>query len=217
MRDRLRSLDQNCGTAASPQRPASIPPLRAAARACRLALAGIVTLALSALIGAEARAADMVLPGSFDVSPQGSATYTIPIEVPPGTAGMVPALTLQYDSGGGNGIMGMGWSLGGLPSIARCPRTLAQDGVRGGVNYNMDDRYCLGDQRLVLVAGTYGSDGSEYRTEIDSYTRVIAHGVAVNGPAWFEARTKAGQIMRFGYTADSQIPVSGNGTRRAWI
>src|SRR5581483_8062066 len=78
MRDRLRSLDQNCGTAASPQRPASIPPLRAAARACRLALAGIVTLALSALIGAEAGAADMVLPGSFDVSPQGSATYTIP-------------------------------------------------------------------------------------------------------------------------------------------
>src|ERR1700741_2047910 len=34
------------------------------------------------------------LPGSLDVTPQGTATYTIPIQCPPGTAGMTPVLTL---------------------------------------------------------------------------------------------------------------------------
>src|SRR5262249_22827231 len=104
---------------------------------------GLAALALGLALGLgapRAGAVDMVLPGSFDVSPVGVATYTIPIEVPPGTAGMTPSLTLQYSSGAPNGLLGMGWSLGGLPSITRCPRTVAQDGARGGVNYDMNDR-----------------------------------------------------------------------------
>jgi RHS repeat-associated protein len=175
----------------------------------------IAALALG-VATSRAGAVDMVLPGSFDVSPIGSATYRIPIEVPPGTAGMVPALTLDYDSGAGNGIMGMGWSLGGLPSITRCPRTMAQDGVRGGVNQDANDRFCLGGQRLMVISGAYGADGSEYRTEIDSYTRVIAHGSAGAGlgPSWFEVHTKAGQTMEFGRTVDAEVLTNG---ARAWM
>jgi heme exporter protein D len=93
---------------------------------------------------------------------------------------------------------------------------MAQDGVVGGVNYDGNDRFCLDGQRLVAISGTYGSDGSEYRTEIDSYSRILSHGTAGNGPAWFEVRTKSGQVMEFGHPADSQVLAIGKTTARSW-
>ena len=158
----------------------------------------------------------MTLPGSFSVNGTGAATYTIPISVPPGTAGMVPSLTLSYSSQNLNGLLGIGWSLDGLPSIGRCPQTMAQDGVVSGVNYTASDRFCFEGQRLVVISGSYGADGSEYRTEIDSYSRILSHGAAGTGPAWFEVHTKSGQVMEFGHTADSQILAQGRPTARSW-
>jgi Salmonella virulence plasmid 65kDa B protein len=90
-------------------------------------------------------------PGQFAVSASGAATYSIPIQVSPGIAGMQPKLSLEYSSQAGNGIVGAGWNLAGLSSITRCPRTMAQDGVRGSVNYDGNDRYCLDGQRLMLT------------------------------------------------------------------
>ncbi|WP_315804678.1 MULTISPECIES: FG-GAP-like repeat-containing protein [unclassified Bradyrhizobium] len=158
----------------------------------------------------------MTLPGQFSVGQMGAATYSLPIAIPPGSAGMVPSLTLDYSSQGGNGVLGVGWSLGGLPSIGRCQRTVAQDGVLGGVNFDGNDRFCLEGQRLILVSGAYGADGAEYRTEIDAYSKIVSRGIAGSGPAWFEVRTKAGQIMEFGRTADSQVLAQGKTTARAW-
>jgi Salmonella virulence plasmid 65kDa B protein len=55
----------------------------------------------------------------FDVSPAtGTATLTIPISVSPGRGGIEPNISLTYDSGNGNGLFGLGWSLS-LPSINR--------------------------------------------------------------------------------------------------
>jgi hypothetical protein len=161
-------------------------------------------------------AQSMSTPGKFDVGSSGAATYSIPIAVPPGTAGIAPALALGFSSQGSNGIAGMGWSLSGLPSINRCPRTIAQDGVRGGVNFDANDRFCMDSQRLMVISGAYGADGAEYRTEIESFTRVISHGAAGTGPAWFEVHTKSGQIMQFGNTADSQVLAQGKSTARSW-
>ncbi len=165
-------------------------------------------------------------PGSFQTSPSGAATYTIPIQVPPGVAGMEPKLALTYNSQGGNGLLGMGWSLSGLSAITRCPQTVAQDGPQGGfvggVNYNERDRCCLDGQRLVLVAGaSYGADGAEYRTERESFTKIISYGAPGSGstyvgPNFFRVWTKAGQIMEYGNSADSRIEASGKSVARVW-
>jgi hypothetical protein len=122
-------------------------------------------------------------PGSFRVTESGAAEYRIALRVPPGIAGLEPKLALTYNSQAGNGLLGMGWNLEGLSAITRCPRTMAQDGVRGGVSYDANDRFCLDGQRLVAIPpGAYGADGTEYRTERESFTKVVSYGTAGSGP-----------------------------------
>ncbi len=180
-------------------------------------LIAIVTLFALSLIDRSASAQLKLLPGQFAVGATGAATYSIPIAVPPGTAGMVPVLSLDYSSQGGNGVLGVGWSLGGLPALGRCAQTVAQDGIHGGINYDGNDRFCLDGQRLVAInGGTYGADGTEYRLEVEAFSRIISHGTAGTGPAWFEVHTKSGQVMEFGNTADLQILAQGQTTARSW-
>jgi hypothetical protein len=155
-------------------------------------------------------------PNQLSVSEGGSANYRIPIQVPPGVAGMEPKLELAYNSQGGNGLLGMGWNLGGLSAISRCPRTMAQDGVRGGIKFDMNDRYCMDGQRLILVSGTYGAAGSEYRTELDSFSKIVASGTAGNGVASFTVQTKAGLTTEYGNTADSRVEAQGKTSVRLW-
>jgi hypothetical protein len=183
-------------------------------RSLMLAICVSICFAVWPLMG---QGQGMVTPGQFAVSPMGAATYTIPIQVPPGIAGMEPKLALVYNSQSGNGMLGMGWSLSGLSAITRCPRTRAQDGVMGSVNFDINDRYCLDGQRLILVAGTYGLAGSEYRNEIDSYSKITAFGTAGNGVAYFEVKTKSGLTMEYGNTADSRIEaIKAPGSIAAW-
>jgi hypothetical protein len=156
-------------------------------------------------------------PGNFRVTESGAAEYRIPIRVPPGIAGMEPKLGLVYNSQAGNGLLGVGWNFEGLSSITRCRKTLAQDGARGGgVNHDEHDRYCLDGQRLMAISGIYGADGTEYRTERESFSKVISYGAAGNGPAWFKVWTKGGQILEYGNTADSRIEAQGKPTVRVW-
>jgi hypothetical protein len=166
----------------------------------------------------QAAAQIMSVPGQSGVGATGNASYTIPIVVPPGTAGMVPSLSLVYHSQAGNGLLGVGWALEGLPSIGRCPRTVAQDGVSfsGSINYDANDRFCLDGQRLIAISGIDGNNGTEYRTEIETFSKVVSFGTAGTGPAWFEVRTKSGQIMEFGNSADSRILAQGKTTARSW-
>lgn len=141
--------------------------------------------------------------GKFTVE-QGSANYSLKIEVPPGVAGMAPKLSLNYNSNDGNGYMGVGWSTGGVNVITRCEQTKASDGVhhKNGVKYNSNDRFCLDGQRLVVVNGLpYGADGVEYRTEIDTYAKIKSVGTYGGGPRYFNVYTKSG--LRYIYGANS--------------
>jgi len=154
------------------------------------------------------------LSGEFSVNNLGAANYTVPLAIPPGTAGVEPKLAISYSSRGGNGLLGVGFSLDGLSTITRGGASLDQDGFIDGVDFDGNDRFLLDGQRLEIVAinGTptndpacYGNDGSEYRTEIDSFSRVVAHGQAGNGPVWFEVWTKSGLIYEYGNTDDSSF------------
>ncbi len=129
---------------------------------------------------------------------------------------MQPRLALSYNSQSGNGLLGMGWNLEGLSAITRCPRTMASDGARGGVNLDANDRYCLDGQRLLVVSGSYGAANSEYRTEREVFSRIVAVGTAGSAPQSFIVKTKAGLTMEYGATADARIEAQGKSEVRAW-
>ncbi|MCB1034610.1 MAG: VCBS repeat-containing protein, partial [Acidobacteria bacterium] len=154
--------------------------------------------------------------GEFTVGETGTAAYRIPIAVAPGTAGMAPHLSLVYSSQGSNSLLGVGWSLAGLSMITRCPTTLAQDGFIDGLDFDGNDRFCLDGERLMAVAGVYGADGTEYRTEQDSFQRVVSYGNAGGGPERFLAWNKDGLELEFGFTADSRIEGQGRAQVLVW-
>ena len=150
------------------------------------------------------------LKGSLSVGLEGTASYTIPIDVPKGTAGMEPKISLAYSSGGGSGMAGLGWSLTGFQRITRGPSAPLKDGSYDPANFDSSDRFFLDGERLICVSGAYGAAGSEYRTEFDSFARITAVGSAPvgSGPDSWKVETKAGLIVTLGGTADSKSQVS---------
>jgi choice-of-anchor A domain-containing protein/RHS repeat-associated protein len=174
------------------------------------------------------------LKGQFAVSDEGTPQYAVPIEVPPGRAGMEPALSLTYSGSHVNADEGVGWHLEGLSKITRCPRSNALDGAARAVRNDMEDRFCVDGKRLESISGIYGHNGTEYRTLIDSFSKVISYsddlvGIQVEpnhsvspvlrelqGPDWFQIWTKDGKILTYGRTQDS-LMFGRNGVRYAWL
>ena len=154
----------------------------------------------TSLVGAAA--------GAFRVNEQGAATYSIPITSFAGTAGVAPEFSLQYSSQGGSGVAGQGWSLGGLSAITRCRQTESQDGQNLALAFNSGDRFCLDGQRLILTSGTYGSAGSSYRTEIDSYALIQALGGSAGHPSSFTVTRKDGSVSTYGDSTNTKHQVS---------
>ena len=138
------------------------------------------------------------LNGEFRVSESGAATYRINIYAPRGTAGVTPQVSLNYSSLSGNGIAGKGWSLGGLGGISRCRQTEHQDKNPLPITFSDTDRFCLDGQRLLVVSGAYGSPGSVYKTEIDSFVTVTGVGGTPGHPDYWEVERKDGSVSRYG-------------------
>lgn len=150
------------------------------------------------------------------VGGNGQPSYSQPIAIPPGVSGMAPQLALLYSGGGVNGPLGDGWSIQGVSAITHCAADKVIDGAAVAVTYSVSDKLCLDGQRLIPTdaAGVplppAGNDSlgltspayREYRTAKDSYTRIRAYGqaggLAANGPLYFKAWTKAGQVYEYG-------------------
>ncbi|WP_395377284.1 RHS repeat-associated core domain-containing protein [Marinicella sp. W31] len=157
--------------------------------------------------------------GQFNVDQTGQANYSIPIFAGQGTAGVAPQIGINYSSSAGNGHLGVGWSVSGISMITRCPETQeARDGntviMQKPIQWNNEDRFCLNGERLFSVLGSYGEDGTEYRTERDQIARIISHGGDGNNPSYFTVERKDGSISFYGLTANSnvQADTDGDGT-----
>ncbi len=178
----------------------------------------VLSVSFSAVVSLAAQAATAPVgatPGSFSVDPNGGANYTIPIQIPPGSAGMAPSVALTYSKQVDNPLVGVGFSISGLSIISRCGSTKVLDGIKGGVYYDSRDRFCLDGQRLIAVNGADGALGTEYRTERESFARIFSYDTSVcgldnnaapsSGPACFKAFSKDGTVSEYGVSPDSRI------------
>lgn len=154
-------------------------------------------------------------PGNFAVSNDGTATYSLPLNVPPGRMGVQPTLALSYNSRAGNGIVGVGWKLQGFSRVERCKKTFASpngltnspDGELAPITFASDHRLCLDGDYLIRVSTPETPNTREYRPEHDPTTRVIAEGpdVGALGPPSFTVYEKSGRIRRYGTSENSRL------------
>ncbi len=164
-------------------------------------------------------------PGQFRVDESGAATYTIPLVVPAGTAGVAPKLSLDYNARGGWGPLGPGWALGGQSAITRCKRSAEHGdgaGPHPGINFDTDpgnDAHCLDGQRLLKRGSGFGAcpafgyaAGQEFSPELDTATRVCGYQSATTSPGYdrWLVYPKDGSVRRFGTAGDSKLaPLDG--------
>jgi RHS repeat-associated protein len=115
----------------------------------------------------------------------GTATFGVPIALPPGRRGTQPSLALSYSSSAGNGPVGIGWSLA-VPFIAR-------QTDRGLPRYDGTDRFIYnGGQELVEVEPAADADGNP-----DNGLQAETLPAFVDGFRYFRARVEGGYLRFF--------------------
>ena len=134
------------------------------------------------------------LAGEATVTPSGAFEYQLELMAPPGVAGLTPSLSLGYNSLGTNGTVGVGWSLGGVDAIVRCPQTQVEDGRRREVMLDGDDALCWQGERLILVHGQHHETGAEYRTRKRNNARIAIMDGDYRGPRSFKVEHASGQV-----------------------
>lgn len=155
--------------------------------------------------------------GNFAVSPTGNAVYNIPIYCSPGTAGMQPHLSISYMSGGPNGIMGLGWNLGGVSAITRTSKNPYFNSKYEGVKLVQADAFALNGSRMILKNGTQGNAGSTYALEIENFADITAQGQQGLGPQSFVVVEKNGTTTEYGTNADARLTSVGGTSVLAWM
>lgn len=159
--------------------------------------------------------------GSMSVSDQGGMIYQIPIQLPPGTAGVKPSLSITYNSNGGDGIMGMGFSCDAMSFISRTGNTFDMDGWNLGVQLSDHDKLSINGERLIQTNASsnlsYLRSGAYYITKNQNFTKYEAVGSANQEPNYFVAYTKSGEKMYFGNSTDSRVVEFNTGKTVFWL
>ncbi|MCB9592813.1 MAG: hypothetical protein H6719_08775 [Sandaracinaceae bacterium] len=141
----------------------------------------------------------------------GTATFSVPIAVAPGRAGVQPSLALSYATTGGNGPVGFGWNLG-APMISRQTDRGLPRYVDAPLWHRQEDRFIYnGGQELVPVDSGRAATVDRH-ADPDADTAAVPSDVA--GWQQYRARVEGG-FMRFFRSPDSErwVVQSKDGTR----
>ncbi|HKO78337.1 MAG TPA: SpvB/TcaC N-terminal domain-containing protein, partial [Flavobacterium sp.] len=134
----------------------------------------------------------------------GSANLGYPIALPAGRQGMQPQLGVQYNSGGGNDWLGVGWNLS-IPSISIDTRW-GVPRYDGGLE---TETYSMSGEQLAPVAHRSDfvprtSEKQFYPRVEGSFNKIIRHG---SNPTnyWWEVTDKSGSKYFYGGTPSAGI------------
>src|SRR5690606_677993 len=128
----------------------------------------------------------------------GNAAMSYPLNIPAGRNGMQPQLAISYNSGGGNGWMGLGWNLQ-LPSITIDTRW----GVPRYDTLLETETYLLNGEQLAPVAHreewkARQANKDDFHLRVESaFNRIKRHG---DKPwnYWWEVTDKNGTKYSYG-------------------
>lgn len=154
--------------------------------------------------------------GNFAVSGSGAATYNIPIIISPGTKGVQPSISINYNSQAGLGLLGNGWILGGLSSIHRIDKTPMHGGAYDGIKLTANDAFALDGNRLFILTGTYGLSGATYYAENENFATITSINTVGGGPEKFEIKDKNGNTLKYGDANNSSLAGIGTTTVLSW-
>ena len=140
------------------------------------------------------------IPIKSDITSTGAKTYEIPIDVYPGMNGMTPSISLFYNSHGGNGIIGVGWSLSGVLAISRGTKNILNDGYVSGIGMNTGDVFMLEGTRLIKL-----SEISGYNIYESEQGNIKVKGYKSDGAiTYFEVFYPDGKKGVYGYSSNTE-------------
>jgi len=124
--------------------------------------------------------ADLVgsIEGDLKVDDNGHLNYQLPLNLPKPNKGFSPNLSINYAQGGGNSVLGIGFSLGGLSSITRCSKNFKIDGIQEGIRFDEQSEYCLDGERLIDIGN------GEYYLYNSKKIKIKRHGSKASPEHW---------------------------------
>ncbi|WP_272535604.1 SpvB/TcaC N-terminal domain-containing protein, partial [Leptospira sp. GIMC2001] len=135
------------------------------------------------------------------VDANGNLTMAFPLEIPEGTSGMTPQISLSYHSQGGSASIGKGWVLSGLPEIRRDADLDSYKEQKYSHSYN-------GSLFHINGTGKYG-----FRSE--NFARLEPQGNSNNPASWIE-RSADGDWKVYGDGADHTIASMDSAENWVW-
>ncbi|MBL8991860.1 MAG: VCBS repeat-containing protein, partial [Spirochaetia bacterium] len=136
----------------------------------------------------------------------GSLAQSIPVALPPGRDGLTPGLAISYDSGRGNGVCGIGWS---IPQEG-----ITRDTRKGIPSYTTNDIFFLNGQELVYSNGT--SSPRIYRLKNEgSFLRIEFYPSNVGGDGYWKT-IKDGVVSTYGSAVLNRGEIPGKSVSGAY-
>lgn len=165
----------------------------------------------------------------FTTNPStGTASFEIPLAIPPGRNGLGPKLALQYNSGTGNGPCGAGWQIS-VPSIAR----KTDRGVPRYDDANDSDTFLLAGAEDLVPAVAIDHEGNEkpdifefgdytvrrYRPRIEgAFSRIEKWTNRANRSTQWRVTTRDNITSVFGANSNSRVSDSADSLKiYSWL